>query len=414
MSWLALLTGALLGCAPPKTSTPSDTDDPDDTSADTDDTSADSGDSGDSAAALPEPVVASLNPSGTTVVPVTLGDLGERWLLLDTGAPGLHLTAETAALLPGETVDVVFGGQIYANLAWTETDLATASGLLGVALSGLLGHEILGESALALDPRGGRVVPLAAWRDDLDWGEDVAGPFAEVPLTVARRTYLVVDATFEGMDAPVRALLDTGTSSVVVSQTLFEALGADTDGRTLLLGSSAVSGSSTTESTIVRLRGLEVAGEPTEQAWATISSDFGFRSISTAVGEEISAIVGGGFLRERLVVLDHPGGVLRAAPYVDLYHIPAEFQSAGVELIATDDGLVIFTVFIDSDAEAQGVTVGDLLLAIDGEETAAMALDDALSRLRGEVGTTVALSLEGADGPYEVSVLREDLLPLEP
>jgi carboxyl-terminal processing protease len=64
----------------------------------------------------------------------------------------------------------------------------------------------------------------------------------------------------------------------------------------------------------------------------------------------------------------------------------------------------------DTPASRAGIRSGDMILTIDGKDTSAMSVDDAVSAIRGTAGTTVKLELQRGQGkPFDVSVVRENI-----
>jgi hypothetical protein len=85
-----------------------------------------------------------------------------------------------------------------------------------------------------------------------------------------------------------------------------------------------------------------------------------------------------------------------------------ELGGIGAGLAARADGIVFTSVFPGDPAERGGLRPGDRVVRIDGEDTAGMSVTDALQRLRGEVGTSVGISVrrDGADEPVDVVLVR--------
>ena len=69
---------------------------------------------------------------------------------------------------------------------------------------------------------------------------------------------------------------------------------------------------------------------------------------------------------------------------------------------------MIVSPFAGSPAETAGITAGDIIKAINGESTANMTLDIAVSKIRGPKGTTVKLTIlhKGDTAPVEITVTR--------
>lgn len=103
------------------------------------------------------------------------------------------------------------------------------------------------------------------------------------------------------------------------------------------------------------------------------------------------------------------GGMLKSLkdPYT-VYLSPSEVQEfeekergsysgIGASLQKTEDGLVITSVFEGSPAKAAGLVPGDRILSVDGKSTKSAAIETSISRIKGEEGTTVVLSIQSKD-----------------
>jgi carboxyl-terminal processing protease len=73
--------------------------------------------------------------------------------------------------------------------------------------------------------------------------------------------------------------------------------------------------------------------------------------------------------------------------------LKGEFSGIGAEIGTKNGQLQIVAPLPDSPAEHAGVRAGDVILTIDGEEAMTMAVDMAVSKIRGPKGTTVTLEL---------------------
>ncbi|WP_425502645.1 S41 family peptidase [Pelagibacterium limicola] len=85
------------------------------------------------------------------------------------------------------------------------------------------------------------------------------------------------------------------------------------------------------------------------------------------------------------------------------------FGGLGIE-VTMEDGLVkVVSPYDDSPASRGGILANDLIVEIDGQQVMGMTLDEAVSKMRGQVGTDVDLVIarENADRPIEVTLTRD-------
>ncbi len=89
--------------------------------------------------------------------------------------------------------------------------------------------------------------------------------------------------------------------------------------------------------------------------------------------------------------------------------IAGEFGGVGMEVGMRDDVLTIIAPLPNTPAQKAGILSGDVLVKIDGKSTEGMSVDQAVSKIRGEKGTSVSLSLYRKDVTelIEVSIVRE-------
>ncbi|MGE0596869.1 MAG: S41 family peptidase [Hyphomonadaceae bacterium] len=110
-----------------------------------------------------------------------------------------------------------------------------------------------------------------------------------------------------------------------------------------------------------------------------------------------------------LASLDPHSSYLNAADYRDMQtQTRGEYGGLGIE-VTMQDGIVQVVSPIDGTPAARaGIQAGDFLTAIDGESIVGLTLNDAVSRMRGDVGTAINVTVarEGAE-PFDVSLTRE-------
>jgi carboxyl-terminal processing protease len=81
------------------------------------------------------------------------------------------------------------------------------------------------------------------------------------------------------------------------------------------------------------------------------------------------------------------------------------YGGIGAQLGFKDQRLVIVTPLEGSPAERAGVKPGEGVLAVNDESTAGWSLAEAVDKIRGEIGTTVKLTLDSGD----VEMVREEI-----
>jgi carboxyl-terminal processing protease len=89
--------------------------------------------------------------------------------------------------------------------------------------------------------------------------------------------------------------------------------------------------------------------------------------------------------------------------------LAGEFYGIGAYLTQDEGVIAIERVMPGMPAERAGVEDGDIVLAVDGEKTAGLSLDQAVRRIKGPKGTTVQLTLErkGQGAPLGIPVVRD-------
>ena len=90
--------------------------------------------------------------------------------------------------------------------------------------------------------------------------------------------------------------------------------------------------------------------------------------------------------------------------------LEGEFSGVGIEISIKDKVLTVIAPLSGTPAEAAGVQAGDKILKIDGESTEGITLSEAAMKIRGEIGTTVTLSVLHKDGTEEdIPIVRDKI-----
>ncbi|HSX39164.1 MAG TPA: S41 family peptidase [Candidatus Saccharimonadales bacterium] len=86
------------------------------------------------------------------------------------------------------------------------------------------------------------------------------------------------------------------------------------------------------------------------------------------------------------------------------------YAGIGAELGFKDNQLVVISPIDGSPAKAAGIQAGDKILAINGQPTGGMDLNDAVAKIRGEENTTVTLFIQrGNTAPFNLTITRKQL-----
>ena len=91
--------------------------------------------------------------------------------------------------------------------------------------------------------------------------------------------------------------------------------------------------------------------------------------------------------------------------------LSGRFFGIGAQLDLKDGQIVVIAPLPGTPAERQGIRAEDAILTIDGVLTEAMSLDEAVSKIRGEKGTTVILGVlhKDATEPVAISIVRDEI-----
>lgn len=91
--------------------------------------------------------------------------------------------------------------------------------------------------------------------------------------------------------------------------------------------------------------------------------------------------------------------------------LSGSFEGIGAEIGIRDNQLTIIAPLANTPAARSGLRAGDSVIMIDGEETFGLSLDRAVSKIRGEKGSEVILTVytEGDDDTHDVSIIRDTI-----
>lgn len=90
-------------------------------------------------------------------------------------------------------------------------------------------------------------------------------------------------------------------------------------------------------------------------------------------------------------------------------NISGSFAGVGMEIGIKDNVLTVIAPLKGTPAQAAGIKTGDQIVAIDTKSTDGISVDEAVSEIRGPVGTTVDLSIVRSGKPLDIKITRETI-----
>lgn len=155
-----------------------------------------------------------------------------------------------------------------------------------------------------------------------------------------------------------------------------------------------------------RTRSADVSFDQFWEVWNTIKKKY----VSQPVDDvdlfygAISGVVWG---------LDDPYSVYFPPPEAEEFakDLSGEFDGIGAEIGIRQGQLIVIAPLSGSPAERAGLASGDIILAINKEDTSDMTLDQAVLNIRGKKGTSVVLTItrNGFDTREDVSIVRDTI-----
>jgi carboxyl-terminal processing protease len=122
-----------------------------------------------------------------------------------------------------------------------------------------------------------------------------------------------------------------------------------------------------------------------------------------------------GAIRGMLSTLDPYSVFLDEESFKDFQvQTEGEFGGLGIQITVRDGVLTVVSPIEGTPAYDLGIRSGDRIVAIEGEPTRGITVDEAIKKLRGDPGTKVAITIarEGLDEPLEYTVTR-DLIKID-
>jgi hypothetical protein len=206
-------------------------------------------------------------------------------------------------------------------------------------------------------------------------------------------------------------ILDTGATSVTVSQAAFTALTAD--GRTQIMTGGVETTSGTSTTSLARAAKIIVGGVEVDSVVVAhdTSFDTNLASVSMDAGQTIDGSLGGDFLHDFFVTIDYAASTVQFARYSDVGFAVDDAEALGIALEAEGNDYDVSAV--STAAAAQGISVGDTVLAIDDVALSGLALSQATLPLYGKVGSTKVVKFGAAQqvANQSLTMVVEEFLP---
>lgn len=86
--------------------------------------------------------------------------------------------------------------------------------------------------------------------------------------------------------------------------------------------------------------------------------------------------------------------------------LEGNFVGIGATLEANDEGVIILKIYGESPAEKAGLCEGDIILGVDGKPTVGMEADSVASKIRGDEGTKVTLTIKRQSNIFDIVIVR--------
>ena len=90
--------------------------------------------------------------------------------------------------------------------------------------------------------------------------------------------------------------------------------------------------------------------------------------------------------------------------------LTGKLSGVGIEIGTKNDRLTVIAPIDGTPASKAGIRAGDVIVAIDGQDTSGLSTDEAVKKIRGDKGTEVTLTIvrDGA-APQDIKIIRDDI-----
>ena len=115
-------------------------------------------------------------------------------------------------------------------------------------------------------------------------------------------------------------------------------------------------------------------------------------------------------LQGMLTSLDPHSGYMEPVDYADVQEdTSGEFGGLGIEVQMEDGAIKVVSPIDDTPAAKAGILAGDFIVELDGTQVQGMTLDQAVAKMRGQVGTKIKVTVvrEGVEKPLDFELTRD-------
>jgi len=122
-----------------------------------------------------------------------------------------------------------------------------------------------------------------------------------------------------------------------------------------------------------------------------------------------------GAIRGMISSIDPHSAFLSPESYKDLQiETKGEFSGIGIVITMQENMVTVISPIEGTPAYKAGIKAGDQIIRVDGEDTKAMMLWEAVKKMRGKKGTSVVITImrKGLPEPIDFTIVR-DTIPLE-
>ena len=350
--------------------------------------------------------------SSLLFVEARINDGPPRYLVVDTGAQTVVLDDSLPEFPAAGPIDSLeLGGTRFSGVGAARLDLDHLNVAAGRPVAGLLGGPFLRDFIAVVDYQQ---LELSLFETELDadaaiqtWAHIADTPPSVVPTTTAQG-FLISEAHIAAERLLV--IVDTGASTDLVFEDrirlndaprLTGLRGVDPNGDTFALD-------------LFRVCDARLGSAENHFAYHTLAPADAFESIQTLL-PQADGLIGTPSLREHLVTFNFGRPEIKLYDYREPTHLPSnEFVTIGAWPVNDGSGGYVFAaVFDNTDAATQGIRAEDRVLTVNGTSSEELAtLSELQAILRGEAGTQVELSVQRGQETLNLTVAREDLLPL--